>query len=103
MSVVWVSGAVANKPGSAGEAWVRMSWVRGLDRLGLDVRFVEEVGADVGADALRWFDEVAGRFGIAERATLLRDGDAIRGPALDEAIAAASEATLVNISGHLTQ
>ena len=44
MSAVVVAGALANKPGSSGEAWVRMSWVRGLASLGLDVWFVEQLG-----------------------------------------------------------
>lgn len=43
MTAVVVAGALANKAGSGGEAWVRMSWVRGLQRLGLDVTFVEEL------------------------------------------------------------
>ena len=35
MTTVVVAGALANKPGSGGEAWVRMSWVRGLGQLGV--------------------------------------------------------------------
>jgi hypothetical protein len=100
MGVV-VAGAVANKPGSAGGAWVRMSWVRGFDRLGLDVHFVEEALDGIDDAAVRWFDEVSARFGITDRATLLLDGEAVRGPGLPELLDAASEATLVNISGHL--
>jgi hypothetical protein len=100
MGVV-VAGAVANKPGSAGEAWVRMSWVRGFERLGLDVRFVEEVSGEIEDAAVRWFDEIAARFGIAERATLLFGGEALRGPGVPELLEVAAESTLVNISGHL--
>jgi hypothetical protein len=33
MTRVVVAGALANKAGSAGEAWVRMSWVRGSNSL----------------------------------------------------------------------
>lgn len=102
MTAVVVAGAVANKAGSAGEAWVRMSWVRGLQQLGLDVRFVEELaGEDVDSAAVGWFADVVARFGLAERATLLHAGEAIAGPPLGELEAVAPEATLVNISGHL--
>jgi hypothetical protein len=41
MARILVSGAVANKPRSGGEAWVRLSWLRGLRRLGHEVCFVE--------------------------------------------------------------
>jgi hypothetical protein len=101
VSVVFVSGALANKPGSAGEAWVRMSWLRGLERLGHDVWFVEEVADVPDAAALAWFEDVVREFGLEARATLLQDGEAIRGPARAELLEAAAAATLVNISGHL--
>jgi hypothetical protein len=103
MAVV-VAGALANKVGSAGEAWVRMSWVRGLERLGLEVRFVEQL-ADPPAEGSAqrdWFGEVTRAFGLAGRATLLSGREAVVGPPLDDLLALAPEATLVNISGHLT-
>ena len=103
MTVV-VAGALANKPGSGGEAWVRMSWVVGLERLGLDVRFVEQLTHEPAADsrAVVWFRDVTERFGIADRATLLGPDGALLGPAVDELREFASTASLVNISGHLT-
>ena len=103
MTSVVVAGALANKPGSAGEAWVRMSWVRGLERLGLDVWFVEELSAvpDRDSPALAWFRSVTERFGLRKRAALLAAGDAVDGPPLGELVGVAAEATLVNISGHL--
>ena len=45
MATVLVGGAVANKLHNGGEAWVRLSWIRGLQRLGLDVWFVEQIDA----------------------------------------------------------
>ena len=104
MTTVVIGGALANKSGSSGEAWVRMSWVRGLQRLGLDVWFLEEVDRSTrqDPDAVGWFRAVTGRFGLEGRATLLSDGEAIEGPALEELLDLASDATLVNISGHLT-
>jgi hypothetical protein len=102
MTTVVVGGALANKAGSAGEAWVRMSWVRGFQQLGLDVRFVEELaGEEIDPDAVSWFEEVTTRFGLDGQASLLHAGEAIVGPWLAELQAMAPEATLVNISGHV--
>jgi hypothetical protein len=102
MTTVIVGGALANKAGSAGEAWVRMSWVRGFEQLGLDVGFVEELaGEEINPAALSWFEDVTTRFGLGGRATLLHAGDAIVGPELTQLEAMAPEATLVNISGHV--
>jgi hypothetical protein len=103
MTTVVVGGALANKPGSSGEAWVRMSWVRGLARLGLDVWFVEELAQSAPDDAAAaaWFRAVTEQFGLGGRAVLLSDGEAIAGPSLDELLGVAEGATLVNISGHV--
>jgi hypothetical protein len=43
MATAIVSGALANKPGNDGNAWTRLSWVRGLQRLGWQVAFVEQI------------------------------------------------------------
>jgi hypothetical protein len=102
MTTVVVAGALANKAGSAGEAWVRMSWVRGFEQLGLDVRFVEELPqGEIDPAAVRWFADVSSRFGLDGRASLLHDGGAVVGPPPSELESVAAEATLVNISGHL--
>jgi hypothetical protein len=101
-ATVVVSGALGNKPGQSGETWVKLSWVRGLQALGMDVRFVEELAPSVDAAAASaWFGSVADRFGLKDRATLLKDGRAIVGPAPGELKDVAPEAALVNISGHL--
>lgn len=104
MTTVVVAGALANKPGQAGEAWVKLSWVRGLQGLGIDVWFVEQLAEPMRDDARapEWFRSVTERFALADRAALLADGEAIVGPSLEELQAIAPEATLVNISGHLT-
>jgi len=123
--VVVVAGALANKPANGGEAWVRLSWIRGLQRLGCRVFFVEEIDEAVCTDAQRrpapfatsanraWFDDVTRSFGLAGRSGLLyhgrRGGDAaadgeIAGEGLSRAalaeIAGGAD-LLVNISGHL--
>jgi hypothetical protein len=104
MTVVVVAGALANKPGQAGEAWVKLSWARGLQQLGIDVWFVEQLAESMAGDerAPAWFRGVAERFDLAERSALLQGGESIVGPSVDELAGVAAEATLVNISGHLT-
>jgi hypothetical protein len=100
---VVVAGALGNKPGQAGEAWVKLSWVRGLESLGIDTWFVEELAESVEQRAAStWFRSVTQPFGLADRATLLGSGEAIIGPSVEELTGIAPEASLVNISGHLT-
>jgi len=104
---VVVAGALANKPGNGGEAWVRTTWVRGLERLGIDVRFVEVLSGAAWGDAapacVEWSTRTLRRFGIAERSVLVDadDGGLIAGPrrVLEELHEGAD--LLVNISGHL--
>jgi hypothetical protein len=111
---VVVAGAMANKPGNGGEAWVRGSWVRGLQRLGCEVSFVEQISAshctdDLGREApfaasenVAWFHEVMGRLGLSGRAALLCDTGEAHGLAFADVVDLASRADLlVNISGHL--
>lgn len=103
MSTVVVAGALANKAGSGGEAWVRMSWLRGFARLGFDAYFVEELARDLPGfeEAVTYFVETTRWFGVADRATLLADGEVILGPDIEQVIRQADGAALVNISGHL--
>ena len=104
MTVVVVAGALANKPGQAGEAWVKLSWIRGLERLGIEVWFVEQLAESMAGDerAPAWFRAVTERFELAKRAALLAAGESIVGPSVDDLVEVAAGATLVNISGHLT-
>ena len=87
MTVVAVAGALANKSGNGGEAWIRTSWVRGLARLGVDAWLVEEIDAATCTDnqgrscepaesiQVAWFGIMARRFGLEARAALwLRTG-----------------------------
>jgi hypothetical protein len=113
--MIVVSGALANKPLSGGEAWVRMSWVRGLRRLGFDVCLVEQIDGSVCVDAAGRpapFEESVNRetFDAAVEAlapdcpvALVCDGGrASVGLELAELVDLAAEAELlVNISGHL--
>ncbi|MGH7564069.1 MAG: glycosyltransferase [Gemmatimonadota bacterium] len=106
MTTVVVSGALANKPGNGGEAWVRMSWVEGLRRLGFDVWFVEQVSRDLleSTPLVAFFREITKRFGLDGSCALLDEsGVGIEGHnAKDLEEVAAEAALLVNISGHLS-
>lgn len=113
--VVLVAGALANKPRNGGEAWVRLSWIRGLVRLGCDVWFVEQVADANCTDGERrhvpfavsenasWFRSVTERFGLAGRSALVCDTGEVEGVTLDRMKAVAQDADLlVDISGNLT-
>jgi hypothetical protein len=101
MARILVSGAIANKPRSGGEAWVRMSWVRGLRQLGHEVCFVEQI------DRAESVNVETFRAAVATLASdcpvaLFCEGDSLAGLTLAEATAWARGADLlVNISGHL--
>lgn len=113
-----VSGALANKPFNGGEAWVRMSWVTGLRRLGFDVYFIEQAAAAARihskAEGLqlnesinrRYFSDVTQAFGLTGRCSLvITDGETFgcEGLNWETLLNLASRAELlVNISGHLT-
>jgi hypothetical protein len=116
MSIAFVSGAVANKPHNGGEAWVRLSWAVGLQRLGFQVYFVEQLAPELCQDAdgapvpfedcgpAKYFHCVTNSFGLAGRASLIDpSGERTIGLCWPELLKAAAAAELlVNISGHLT-
>jgi hypothetical protein len=102
LQTIAVAGALAAKPGSGGEAWVRLSWVLGLRRLGFDAWLLEECDAETAAAGRTFFERTVERFGLAERAVLIAGGEP-RGP-LDRGELedlATESAGLVNISGNL--
>ncbi len=104
MAIAVVAGAIANKPCNGGEAWVRLSWLLGLRRLGFDVHFIERLEGGAGVNR-RNFEEVVAGFGLEEDATLLGPGgEALYGRDEVGALALAAEAeVLFNISGHLRE
>ncbi len=115
MATIVVGGALANKPLNGGEAWVRLSWIRGLRTLGFDVLFVEQLAAGSCIDAAgrpaafedslnrAYFEAVTEEFGLSGSAALLYDGGrATAGLPYGEVLERAEAALLlVNISGHL--
>ena len=113
--LVIVAGALANKCDNGGEAWVRLSWVRGLQKLGFKVFFLEQISAQNCIDAAgrntnfansrnrEFFQAVTAAFGLSDRAALIYEGgQEIFGASCQELMHVAdSAALLVNISGHL--
>ena len=98
-----VGGAVANKAGQGGEAWVRLNWVLGLRKLGFEVLFLEQLQPGAPAGAVDFFRRTMARAGLADGATLLGADGARCGPDLARVLAFAADAeALINISGHLT-
>ena len=116
MAIVIVSGALANKSGNGGEAWVRLSWVLGLQKLGYRVYFIEQIAPQSCRDAAgnqttfessencRYFAEVTSRFGLADTSALIdeesRQTHGLSWSELQDL--AANTDLLINISGHLT-
>lgn len=116
MKTVVVSGALANRAGNGGGAWVRLNWVLGLKRLGLDVYFVEEIGRQTCVDETgtvtsfedsvnrAYFQEIGEQFGLGQSSALIyENGEQVQGLGYTDLLdLAASADLLVNISGHLT-
>ncbi len=102
MAVIVVAGALAAKPGNGGEAWVRLSWVLGLRRLGFDAWLVEEADAATARRGREHFATTIERHGLTARAVLVEPGQA-SGPLAraDLADLAADAIALVNVSGNL--
>lgn len=105
MPLIVVGGALANRAHNGGGAWVRLSYLLGLRRLGCEVFFIEEIGAEqVTPESVAFFTEVVSEFGLLERSALVvrSDGETVLGPALGELVALAGEADLlINLSGNL--
>ena len=101
MAAIVVAGAMAAKPGNGGEAWVRLSWVLGLRRLGYDAWLVEEVDS-ASAEQRAFFEQVTARHGLASRAVLMAPGGTFGPLSRTELADLAAEAELlVDISGNL--
>jgi hypothetical protein len=116
MTTVLVSGALANKPLNGGEAWVRLSWLRGLRALGVNVCFVEQIASSACTDIdgnpapfehsinRDYFETVTAAFAPDCPSALVCEETAVTaGCGFAEMVERARDADLlVNISGHLT-
>jgi hypothetical protein len=116
MTIIMVSGAIANKYRHGGAAWTRLSWMLGFKKLGFNVYFVEQIGRAACVDAsgaiaafeqsvnLAYFKQITEQFGLSGSAALIyENGEQIHGMTYAELLDLAEAADLlVNISGHLS-
>jgi hypothetical protein len=102
VSIAIVASPLGNKPLSGGFAWVPLSYVRGLARLGFDVYLVEQIATDSPVGRA-YFERVTDDFGLSERCALLHDGNTLVGlePSVIRDVAREAE-LLINVSGHVT-
>jgi hypothetical protein len=63
--VIAVAGALAQRPGRGGHAWVFLQYLLGLRRLGWDVVFIDRVDPGMSADPA-YVDRVMRDFGLAD-------------------------------------
>src|SRR5437016_3028637 len=115
MTTAVVSGTMATKRRNGGEPWVRLSWVLGLQRLGFDAYFVEQIEPDQCVDAdgrvvpldesenLVTFKRIVREFGLSGRAALVTgDGERTYGLSYPELVDLAEGTDLlINITGQL--
>src|SRR5882724_5057353 len=110
---ILLSGMIAADPGQGGATWAVLQYLLGFQRLGHDVYFVEPVddkalrpaGAALAASVnATYFNKVMAKFGLTEKAALLRTGteETIGLPYSRIKEAARSADVLINISGMLT-
>jgi hypothetical protein len=115
MALIIVSGAIANKLNQGGEAWVRLSYLLGLRRLGYRVHFVEQIAPATCVNSSgicvpfeesanrAYFHRVMGAFGLVDSATLIPTDQHGVASVPDHLFDLADAAMLLlNISGHLT-
>ena len=114
-STIIVSGPIANKPFNGGVAWIPLSYILGLRRLGFDVYFVEQIARQTCLDIegnvsafqdsvnLAYFKDTIKKFGLTNSAALIYDdGAQVFGATYGELLETAADADfLINISGHL--
>ena len=96
-----VSGAIAQRPGRGGHAWVFLQYLIGLRRLGWDVLFVDRIDPGMPAD-VAYVERVMGQFGIAYS---VLDGETGRAFGVDRDEARrrlTHSALLLNVMGYLT-
>lgn len=108
-STIAVSGGLAQRPGRGGHAWVFITWLLALRRLGWAVLFIDRIepewigGPVQGSAEARWLEQVMERFGLADSWALLHDDGAHSiGLAPDEVADRLDDAAaLVNVMGFL--
>lgn len=98
-----VGGALAQRVGRAGHAWVFLNWMLGFRSLGHDVVFVDRVDSTMGDvdRGVAWVREVMEPFGFDDCWSVLLDDGTCAGIARGDLEARASGALLLNVMGYL--
>ena len=118
-SLVVVSSVIANKPHNGGNARMVLNWLEGLEQLGVEVFFIEQIRNDdcvdacgASTDASRsvnkaYFERVLTTHGFDRRSALICDDETLDSATVYGATAAElcdiadAADLLINISGHL--
>lgn len=112
MSTITVAGSIAQRPGRPGHAWVFLSYLLGIKRLGHEVLFIDcldgpTTNATV-ADAersaqARWLASAMSEFGFEDRYAGLYAGRGSIGLSRDRVIEEVGRSELlINVNGFLT-
>lgn len=99
--LITVAGALAQRPGRGGHAWVFLQYLLGFGELGYDVHFVDRLDAGIDPAGAGYLASVMSRAGLAERWTLLA-GDEVLGAPRAVALQHVRESVfLLNVMGFL--
>ena len=112
---ILVGSVISRYPCVPGSVLNRLNFIAGLQRLGHEVYFVEEIGADACVNARGGpcpyeesanrdlFLELMAQFGLGERACqVFAGGEQTAGLTLKELLNNTKDALLINMSGHVT-
>jgi hypothetical protein len=109
LGTIAVSGGLAQRPGRGGHAWVFLTWLLALRRLGWSVLFIDRleaewIGGSVADSAeARWLAQVMEGFDLGDSWALLHDGGTSSLGLAPDAVADRLDdaAALVNVMGFL--
>lgn len=108
-----VAGALAQRPGRGGHAWVFLQYLLGFRRLGWDVLFLDRLDASTSLDArgvrcpprgslgAAYLDQVMRAFGLEDCYSLLCEGETIGVPRATARRLTRDAALLINVMGYL--
>lgn len=100
-----IAGAIAQRPGFGGHAWVFLQYLLGFRRLGWDVLFLDRMDSGMGSRqrGVRYLEQVLGHFGLDEGFSVLDErGASIAGLPRPEVLKRLSHSPfLLNVMGYL--
>jgi len=100
---VVVAGALAQRPGRAGHAWVFLNWMLGFRGLGYDVVFVDRMAPELGdVDAgVTWVETVMNAVGFEDAWSVAVGPGTSAGLSRATVLARSAGAVLFNVMGYL--